>query len=496
MLSEAEVIKLLFGFKLKYLRQESGLGLEDLAARTGLSKSYIHDIEKGKKYPKVDKIHTLATGLGVEYDFLVSRRVSKKMQPVVDLLTSDFFKEFPLDTFGIHTDKLMELLVTAPDKVNAFISTIIGVARHYQLEREHLYFTALRAYQDLHDNYFPDLEAAARACRTALSLPVQRKLTVAALENALREHYGITVDRRALGGLSELKGSRSYYSTSRRILYLAPGLTPARERFLLAREIAFQHQGWEKRPYLTRIIEVPDFETLHNNFRASYLASALLMEEEQLLRDLREWAATTAWDDQHLRRWLYDYQVTPEMLLQRLTNLLPAHFGINDLFFIRLQADEGLRRYQMTKELHLARQHNPYANALNEHYCRRWVSVNIIKQARQRQSLVQEPTILTEAQISSYYDTPNAYFCLSMAVCDPGSPQALNSVTLGLLVNDHLRSTFRFLADPQLPVRTVNTTCERCAIPDCEARVTPPRGLEQGRKIARMQAQLKTLDEA
>ena len=61
-------------------------GLEELAERTGLSKSYLHDIEKGRKYPKVDKIDTLARGLGVEYDYLVSRRADRKLQPVVLVL--------------------------------------------------------------------------------------------------------------------------------------------------------------------------------------------------------------------------------------------------------------------------------------------------------------------------------------------------------------------------------------------------------------------------
>ena len=49
--------------ELHCLRQEKGFGLKQLAALTGLSASYINEIEKGKKYPKAEKIMMLAEGL-------------------------------------------------------------------------------------------------------------------------------------------------------------------------------------------------------------------------------------------------------------------------------------------------------------------------------------------------------------------------------------------------------------------------------------------------
>ena len=65
-------LRYIFGMKLRSFRQEKGFGLKQLAALTGLSASYINEIEKGKKYPKAEKIMMLAEGLGVEYDDLVS----------------------------------------------------------------------------------------------------------------------------------------------------------------------------------------------------------------------------------------------------------------------------------------------------------------------------------------------------------------------------------------------------------------------------------------
>lgn len=150
----------------------------------------------------------------------------------------------------------------------------------------------------------------------------------------------------------------------------------------------------------------------------------------------------------------------------------------------------------MTKELHLARLHSPYANALDENYCRRWVSVNIIKKARQLSSTPGKSAVLIEAQVSQYWQTDKAYLCLSMARPYPDVNGNYSSVTLGLQVNETLRARFRFMSDPKLPTRIVNTTCERCSIPDCEARVCPAVELEGKTKVQQIKGQLRRLDSA
>ena len=69
---EEEYIRLIFGLKMRQIRNEKDLSLFGLAKKTGLSKSYLNEIEKGKKYPKRDKILLLAEALDTNYDDLVS----------------------------------------------------------------------------------------------------------------------------------------------------------------------------------------------------------------------------------------------------------------------------------------------------------------------------------------------------------------------------------------------------------------------------------------
>ena len=101
MMIEDEYIRLIFGLKLKQIRTEKNLSLFGLAKLSGLSKSYLNEIEKGKKYPKTDKILLLSESLEVPYDHLVSLKLDKNLAPIGEILQSKILKEIPLELFGI-----------------------------------------------------------------------------------------------------------------------------------------------------------------------------------------------------------------------------------------------------------------------------------------------------------------------------------------------------------------------------------------------------------
>ncbi len=474
MISDNEILKMIFGFKVKYLRQKNGLTYQQLAEKSGISLSYIHEVEKGKKYPKPDKINLLAKALGTDYDQMVSTRADKKLQPIIDLLTSDFLKIFPLEMFGIDTHKLFELFSNTPDKVNAFISTLFNITRKYQMKSDAFYKTALRSYQDMYDNYFPELEKKTKAFKKEFKIKDKFKYSEKELKGILSDIYGITVNDEKLKELKNVKGVRSYFSEKEKTLFIHSGLKESQRNFLLTREIGFQYLELNERPFVTRILEVESFDKLLNNFKASYFSAAFLMDEDRVVKDVSAFALLAQWDGNKFLGFLDKYNVTAEMLLQRLTNILPGRFGLNDLFFLRLTGENNLRQFGITKEIHLSRLHSPYANENNEHYCRKWISLNIIKRLHTSRSLGDRSGAIVDVQISKYWETENEYLCMSFAKADDSNTKDGVSVTLGLLVNNKLRKLIRFLGDPNLPSRVVNTTCERCAMPDCEFRAAPP----------------------
>jgi transcriptional regulator with XRE-family HTH domain len=56
---------LTIGMQLKKLRKQTGLSVKELAARAGVSQSYIYAIESGTRGTQATKLPTIASALGV-----------------------------------------------------------------------------------------------------------------------------------------------------------------------------------------------------------------------------------------------------------------------------------------------------------------------------------------------------------------------------------------------------------------------------------------------
>ncbi len=483
-------IRQIFGLKVRELRSKKGFSYQDLSKLTGLSVSYLNEIEKGKKYPKGDKIMSLAEALGVSYDYMVSLKVSKKIEPVVALLQSDFFRELPLDLLGLDAQKFIELISSNPEKINAFINTVLQIARNYEVGRENIYYAALRSYQEINDNYFPDLEAGVREFKTKFDFNGNIKYEKSDLIQLLKDYFGIAVDYNLLKDKSKLRDTRSYYSPDKKVLSLNYDLTEAQEKFLIVRELAFQFLEIKGRPLETPPQRNYSFNQLLNNFKASYFAVAFLMDEKEVIRDIRNFVKSKQWHDQDVLKILEKYDATPEMLMQRLTNILPKYFGFNNLFFLRFTNKPGKDGFRLTKELHLSKLHNPHANELNEHYCRRWISIGIIQELLKAGN----SETIARLQISKYLNTKNEYLCLSVAFPNSTNREEGISITVGFQIDAALKEGIKFLEDPKILEREVHTTCERCPARDCKERAAEPWQLDKTLRKLEIESELSNLE--
>jgi transcriptional regulator with XRE-family HTH domain len=77
------------GEKIKRLREERGMPLSKLARRSGVSRGYLHLIEKGESSPTEEKLAAIAAALGVLISDLVGEL---KDDPFSDI--PDSLKEF------------------------------------------------------------------------------------------------------------------------------------------------------------------------------------------------------------------------------------------------------------------------------------------------------------------------------------------------------------------------------------------------------------------
>ncbi|WP_083996818.1 helix-turn-helix domain-containing protein [Chryseobacterium sp. BLS98] len=470
--SESDYIKTVFGLKLKQLRQKKNWSLQDLAVKTGLSKSYLNEIENGKKYPKHDKIILLSESLNCTFDELVSTKLDKSLSPFNEILQSDFFKEVPLDLFGINKNNLISIISDAPKKVTAFINALIEISQNYNLGKERFYFAVLRSFQELYDNYFPEIEEKAKEFIKQNGLDISKDLRASVLENILTEKFHYRIRSEDFVQFGTLDNLRSLFIPEQKLLLLNEKLEKDQRTFILAKEIGFNILELKVRPNTYSWLDFGSFEEILNNFYASYFAGALLISKEKTVEKTTEFLLQHTWEPKSFEELIENFTDSPETFYYRLTNLLSSELGIKDLFYLCLVKKKNSDKIQILKELHLNHQQAPHANATNEHYCRRWIAVKNLHHLKENETL-------TDAQISHYKDQGVSYLVISTSQRNPFSDGSNRSYCLGILLNTQTIKKIGFVKSTTLKTINVGVTCESCSIPDCEVRQAPPVRLEK-----------------
>lgn len=157
-------------------------------------------------------------------------------------------------------------------------------------------------------------------------------------------------------------------------------LTEQQKIFLFGKELGFAYMKIDKRPMTTSWLKVESFDHVMNNFRAAYFAQALHINKELLVADLDNFFAQTTWQPELLLSLLEKYNASPEMLFQRISNLLPKHFGFNELYFIRYSSKEPAKHLkEISKELHLSRNQVDLEYIINEQNYHRWITKTTVK---------------------------------------------------------------------------------------------------------------------
>ncbi|NJN55213.1 MAG: hypothetical protein HC804_10915 [Anaerolineae bacterium] len=130
-------------------------------------------------------------------------------------MASATFQRFPFEEFGLEPGDLVTLLTREPEKASALLHAVIAIARHYDLKEEQFLRAALRSYQEIHENYFQELEEAAVAFTVEIGsrhdltgqVPVRRQV----LETILRQEYGYEIDITSIAEDTRLQHYRSVF---------------------------------------------------------------------------------------------------------------------------------------------------------------------------------------------------------------------------------------------------------------------------------------------
>jgi hypothetical protein len=464
--------------KLRQFREQAGLSLTDLGIRTNLSTSYLTEIEHGKKYPKAEKIARMAEALGRSYDDLVSIRLDEQLSPLSEFLESPVLHNFPFHLFGISSAQVVELMTRQPLEASALVNALIGIAEQYNIGVEHLYRSALRSYQELHANYFPEIERAVDQFVREARIKSDPTPAYGELRKIIEQRFSYQLDETRLSKQGRLGHFRSVLiekRNTRPTLMINAGLNQPQRKFILAREIGYRVLDLKERAMTSAPERVDSFEQVLNDFKASYFAGALLINRSRLLADLKDFFALERWQQQRFREFLDRYEVTPEIFMYRLTEVLPEYFGIK-LHFLRFN-HEG-RQFRLVKHLNMSQVLIPSGTGVDEHYCRRWLAIRILgdlESERQKKKKLTEPVV--GVQLSRFIDSNARYLCVAMARHLALNPSATSSVSLGFRCDAEFERTVRFSIDPQIPRLDIDGTCERCRLSEgeCGDRAAPPR---------------------
>lgn len=458
---DQETLRFIFGLKIRGLRLDKGLSLKELSRNTGLSPSYLNEIEKGKKYPKQEKIVQLAQALGSTHEDLVSIKLKKELFLINQLVEKNILSGLPFDVFGIPANTIFELFAERPKKMGALIGTLLELARVHDISIDDFYFATLRSYINMHQNFFPGVEEKADRFRQdfEITIPRNAESAVPILSKVLTADFKVLVKN--FTDDSEFAKDLLYFirqdSQGQKILAIREGLDPKEVCLILAREIGFQYLRVKTRPRSSMITQLDSFEQLFNHFSASYFASALLVDREETKIRLTAIMKSPSFPALLWNDLFHAFPAPVESLFYRMAQLLPKYFDLDQIYLLRTEQSAGDPEFEIVRELHLTSLHSPHSVRRGESYCRRWVTARLLKES--------SATSL-ESQTSYFSQTGQEY--LNVATAYEISHGKRVCMTLGLSMTPALKASFHWLTD--VPRKEVGSTCERCRVKDCAER--------------------------
>lgn len=315
-----------FGQRMRHLRKRSGMTLGELGAKIGSSASYLSQLENGHREPRLSTINQLADALGCRPAELLSsaapsRRAELEValarhqeEPLYQQLRLPYLKPTArLDGAALEHivtlyHRLRELWEGGAQAIppgDAIVGALGARAAN----------AALREEMRRRDNYFPEIESAARDALAASGYTGPAAVSERHLADAAA-YFGFTVAR--VQGLPP--STRSITDRANRVIYVpqrnATGGTRS-SRSVIAQTLGHFALGHT---------EPTDFETyVRQRVEANYFAGALLAPERSVVQVLAEAKRNEDISVEDLGEMFY---ISFETAAHRLTNLITRHFDI------------------------------------------------------------------------------------------------------------------------------------------------------------------------
>ncbi len=144
-------------------------------------------------------------------DELVSIHLEPGLAHLETALSSSVVRQFPFEEFGLEVSSLVWVLTRAPVHASAFLHALISIGRHYDMRHDQFLLAALRSYQEIHENYFPEIETEADGFAEKFSISVDGSPPTVRLEQILQDKFGYQLDYDRLTRDGELADFRTVF---------------------------------------------------------------------------------------------------------------------------------------------------------------------------------------------------------------------------------------------------------------------------------------------
>lgn len=305
---------LTIGRRIRQLRIDRGMTLDDLSAALGRAPSQLSVIENGKRELKLTELQRLARALGITVEELLRQEAPSKRAALEIALEraqrGPLFASLglpPLPVRKTMSDEVIEAILALHDELQRLHSE-----RALTPEEARRANTELRRAMRARNNYFPDLEATAARLLAAVGHdggPLSQRVTAdLATHLGFSLHYAHDLPT-STRSITDLENGRIYLPVTEH------GSTDQRSTLLQA--LASHVLG------LGEPADYADF--LRQRVETNYLAGALMIPERSAVAFLHAAKEKRELSVEDLRD---AFAVTYETAAHRFTNLATEHLGI------------------------------------------------------------------------------------------------------------------------------------------------------------------------
>lgn len=348
--------KTFMGVRLKRLREERRLTQAALAAKLGISLSYLNQLENNQRPLTLPVLLALSSTFGLDVqsfsDDDEARLIADLREALADPALGETIATADLRELALNMPAVGRALVTLSRKYRQATEQTAALSARLGEDRQAASailpstpFEEVRDFFYAHNNHIPELDEAAESIATRMKFPIGQM--AAALADYLEQRHGV---KAVFDTFEELpSGTQRKFDSTAKIMQLSRRLRPGQQAFQFATQIAILEFDSELRAIIDRAGFTNDeARGLARIGLANYFAGAMVLPYTVFLDEAE--------------RWRYDIELLGhrfgvgfETVCHRLSALQRPNARGVPFFFIRVDRAGNISKRQSATDFHFSR---------------------------------------------------------------------------------------------------------------------------------------------